>query len=143
VRPATGGLVAGASLAFVVWGLGALLSVAFGWPAQFGGRGDPDNVAGELVVRGTVTAPPVYLMVVLAGLALLAPSRKWWGTLAGVGLCLLAALTFVGSLGEALAPPTPDVPGGVLLASGVVGVLLADALFHGRQGAGGQAAVGG
>jgi hypothetical protein len=37
--------VAVASLAFVVWGLGALLSTVFGGPAQFGGPGNPDNVA--------------------------------------------------------------------------------------------------
>ncbi len=55
-----------ASLAFVVWGFGILISIVFGWPAQFGEPGDPDNVAG---------------------------------------LCILAALTFVGSLGEALVPP--------------------------------------
>ena len=68
-------------------------------------------------------------MVALAVLTLLAPSRGWWGTLAVVGLCILAALTLVGSLREALAPPTPGVPRAVLLASGVVGVLLVASLF--------------
>ena len=86
-------------------------------------------MAGEFVVRGTATAPPVYVMAALAVPALLATGRRWWGTLAVVGLCALAALTFVGSLGEALAPPTSDVPRAVLLASSVVGGLLAAALF--------------
>ena len=81
-------------------------------------------------------------MVALAVLTLLAPSRGWWGTLAVVGLCVLAGLTFVGSLGEALAPPTPDVSRAVLLASGVVGVLLAASLFLRRPGAGRQAVEG-
>jgi len=89
----------------------------------------PDDVAGEFVGCGTATAPPVYLMVALAVLTLLAPSRGWWRTLAVVGLCILAALTLVGSLREALAPPTPGVTRAVLLASGVVGVLLVASLF--------------
>ena len=46
-----------------------------------------------------------------------------------VGLCLLAVLTFVGSLGEAFAPSTPDVPRAVLITSGVVGGLLSVALL--------------
>jgi hypothetical protein len=45
VRTATRLLVAVASLAFVVWGFDALLSIVFGGPAKFGGPGDPDNVA--------------------------------------------------------------------------------------------------
>src|SRR4028119_2510524 len=41
---------------------------------------------------------------------LLACSRRWWGTLAVVVLCLLGALFVFGGLGEAFAPRTPFVP---------------------------------
>jgi hypothetical protein len=68
-------------------------------------------------------------MVLLAVFIFLAPSQRWRGTVGVVGLCLVAVLTFIGSLGEALAPPTPYVPRAVLLVSGVVGGLLSVALL--------------
>jgi uncharacterized membrane protein HdeD (DUF308 family) len=52
--------------------------------------------------------------------ALLARSRRWWGSIAVVVLCLLGALLIFGGLGEAFAPPTPYVPRAVLIAAGVV-----------------------
>jgi uncharacterized membrane protein YgaE (UPF0421/DUF939 family) len=68
-------------------------------------------------------------MVTLVVFVLLAPSRRWWGTLGVAGLCLLAVLTLIGSLGEAFAPATPDVPRTVLVTSGVVGGILSVALL--------------
>ncbi len=41
----------------------------------------------------------------------------------------MAVFTFIGSLGEAFAPYTPDVPRAVLVTSGVVGGLLSVALL--------------
>ena len=128
-RPTTRRLTVAAAVALGVWALGAVLAVAARWPAQFGGSGDPDAVAAEFVARGTATAPPLPLLVVVAGLALLARSRRWWGTAAVAGLCVVAVLTLVGSLGEALAPPTPDVPRAVLVASGAVGAAVSLALL--------------
>ena len=52
--------------------------------------------------------------------ALLARSRRWWGTIVVVVLCLLGALFIFGGLGEAFAPSTPFVPRAVLIAAGVV-----------------------
>jgi len=129
VRPATRRLVLVAALLFVVWAVGAIVSVVAGWPGQFGGPGNPDNVAGEFLSRGTVFSPPLYLMVALVVFILIAPSRRWWGTLGAVGLCLLAVVTLVGSLGEAFAPSTPDVPRAALVASGLVGIVLCPALL--------------
>ncbi len=37
--------------------LGAIVSIAAGWPAQFGGQGDPDAVASEFLTRGTHSLP--------------------------------------------------------------------------------------
>ncbi len=129
MRPATRRLVSVAALIFAVWVAGTVVSIVAGWPAQFGGPGDPDNVAGEFLSRGTVFSPPLALIVAFVVFVLLAPNRRWWGTLGVVGLCLLAVITLVGSLGEAFAPSTPDVPRAALVASGVVGVVLCPALL--------------
>jgi hypothetical protein len=122
-------LLAVSALAVVIWTSGAALALVFGWPAQFGGPGDPDDVAGDLVIRGTAASPPLFLMLVLVAFAILVRRPGRWGTLAAVRICLLAVLTFAVSLGQASASPTPDVPGAVLVASGAVGGLLSLALL--------------
>jgi hypothetical protein len=129
MSPTAKRLLAVSALAFAVWTAGAGLAVVFGWPAQVGGPGDPDDMAGELIIRGTAASPPLFLMLVLAVFAALVPRPGRWGTLAAVRLCLLAVLTLAVSLGQALASPTPDVPGAVLVASGAVGGLLSLALL--------------
>ena len=129
MSPTAKRLLAVSALAFVIWTVGAALALAFGWPAQVGGPGDPDDVAGELVIRGTAASPSLFLMLVLAAFAILVRRPGRWGTLAALRLCLLAVLTFAVSLGQALASPTPDVPGAVLVASGAVGALLSLALL--------------
>jgi hypothetical protein len=129
MRPTTRRLVSVSALIFVVWVVGTVVSIVAGWPAQFGGPGNPNNVAGEFLSRGTVLSPPLFLMVALIVFILLVPNRRWWGMLGVVGLCLLAVVTLIGSLGEAFAPTTPDVPRAVLVASGVLGVVLGPALL--------------
>jgi hypothetical protein len=129
MRPTTRRLVSVAALALAVWIVGTVIAVVARWPAQFGGPGNPDNVAGEFFGRGTALSPPLAPMVTLVVFVLLAPSRRWWGTLGVAGLCLLAVLTLIGSLGEAFAPATPDVPRTVLVTSGVVGGILSVALL--------------
>jgi len=129
VRPATRRLVSVAALTFAVWVAGTVVSVVAGWPARCGGPGDPGNVPGEYLSRGTVFLPPLALMVALVVFVMPAPNGRLWGTLGVVGLRLLAVITFVGSLGEAFAPSTPDVPRAALGASGVVGVVLCPTLL--------------
>jgi hypothetical protein len=38
--------------------IGAIVSFAARWPAQFGGVGDPDDVPAEFLTRGTALAAP-------------------------------------------------------------------------------------
>jgi hypothetical protein len=103
------------------FGRGPLLALIFQWSAQLGGgSGNPNVTAGELVANGTVTSLPLFPWIALTVFALLARSRRWWGTIAVVVLCLLGALFIFGGLGEAFAPPTPYVPRAVLIAAGVV-----------------------
>jgi len=108
-------------LLFIVSIVGLVLALIFQWPAQLGGgSGNPNITAGELVANGTVTSLPLFPWIALTVFALLARSRRWWGSIAVVVLCLLGALFVFGGLGEAFAPSTPYVPRAVLIAAGVV-----------------------
>ena len=124
MRPTTRRLVLIAALIFVVSTLGLVLAIIFQWPTRFDGSGNPNVTAGEVVIGGTATSIPLGPWVALAVFAFLARSRRWWGTLAVVILCLLGVIFIIGGLGEAFAPPTPFVPRAVLIASGVVAGLL-------------------
>ena len=121
MRPTTRRLFSVAVLIFIASVLGLVLALIFQWPAQLGGgSGEPNITAGELVANGTVTSLPLYPWIALTVFALLARSRRWWGTIAVVVLCLLGALFIFGGLGETFAPSTPYVPRAVLIAAGVV-----------------------
>lgn len=104
--------------------LATVVAVLAGWPAQFGGPGDPDAVASEFLTRGTALSPPA---VPLALFALAGWLARRTGPLRTAGLVLLLPLSVafvVGGLGEALAPATPDVPRAALLLSGASAVAL-------------------
>src|SRR5438270_9476866 len=77
-----------------------LVSFVYELPYEFGGQGDPNNMAGDFVAHGTALAPPLVPIILLMVFAFLAPSRRWWGTLSVVGLILLGVLFTVGQLGE-------------------------------------------
>jgi len=129
MRPATRRLVLVSGLIFLVSAVGAILALIFQWPTQFDGSGESTITAREFILRGTATSIPVVPWIALGVFAFLARSRRWWGTLAVVGLCVLAVLFCVGGMGEAFAPATPHAPRSVLVASGVVAGLLAVALL--------------
>jgi len=121
MRPTTRRLFLVACLIFISSVVGLVLALIFQWPAQLGGgSGNPNITAGELVANGTVTSLPLFPWIALTVFALLARSRRWWGTIAVAVLCLLGALFIFGGLGEAFARPTPFVPRAVLIAAGVV-----------------------
>jgi uncharacterized membrane protein len=103
----------------------AVVSIAARWPHQFAGHGRPDQVGADFVAGGgTALAPPLWLVVLLAVVALgvhAGPRRR----IAATALLLpVAAVLTVGALGEALATAGPDVPRAAQLAGGVVGVAL-------------------
>jgi hypothetical protein len=113
---------------FAVSTVGLVLAVVFQWPNQFDGSGNPNVTVGEAVGGTTVTSLPLLPWVALAVYAFLVRSRRWWRTLGVVGLCLLV-VTLIGSLGEAFASSTPDLPRVALVAPGVVGVVLSPVLL--------------
>ena len=58
-RTAAGQLLVRVCLLSTVLLLAAtLVAVVAGWPAQFGGAGNPDSVAAEFLTRGTALSPP-------------------------------------------------------------------------------------
>lgn len=100
----------------------ALVSIYVGWPAQFGGPGDPTQVFTEFFSRGTATAPPLLPLLFL-GLGAVAVRRD--GVLGVVGatlLTILGALFVIGGLGEIFAPDPITTPRAVLLAAGLVAI---------------------
>jgi hypothetical protein len=87
MRPTTRRLFSIAVLIFIASVVGLVLALIFQWPAQLdGGSGNPNVTAGELVPNGTVTSLPLGPWIALTVFALLARSRRWWGSLAVVVL---------------------------------------------------------
>jgi hypothetical protein len=126
MRPTTRRLFSVCVPLFVASVVGLVLALVFQWPGQLtrtlegGGLGNPTVTVGESVANGTVTSLPLFPWIALTVFALLARSRRWWGTIAVMALCLLGALFVFGGLGEAFVPSKPYVPRAVLVAAGVV-----------------------
>ena len=93
--------------------VGFVLALIFQWPSDVVIGPSRPNVTAADSVRGTVTSIPLVPMIALAVCALLAPSRRWWGTLAVVMLCLLGGLFFIATFQEVVTPPPAYVPGAV------------------------------
>ena len=69
-------------------------------PYEFGGTGSPDTVAADSLTHGTAISPPITVLILLAVLAILTSRRGWIGTVAIIGVILLAILFLVAGLGE-------------------------------------------
>lgn len=103
-----------------------VVSFVYKLPYEFGGHGDPNNMAADFVAHGTALAPPLVPIILLVVFTILAPSRRWWGTLSVVGLILLGVLFAVGQLGESFVPGGFTGSGAVAIGIlRVVGIFLA------------------
>lgn len=107
----------------------AVVSIAAGWPHRFNGHGRPDQVLADFVGSGTALSPPLWLVVLLAVCWAGLRARSPWRGIALVLLVPVTALLTMGSIGEAVAPATSDVPRAVQLVGGVVDVLVSLALL--------------
>ena len=123
--PPTRRLFLVAVLINVVSVVGFILAYVFQWPSEsVRGEVTEHNVTLADIVTGTVSSVPLAPWIALVVVTFLARSRRGWGALAVVVLCLLAAVFMMGAYGEVSTPPTPYVPRAVLVAAGVVyGVL--------------------
>lgn len=99
--------------------VGALVSILARWPHQFAGHGDRQHMLADFASSGTALAPPLAFLILFSASSLLIRRRDRWGTIACVVLIALSALMVVGSLGEASAGRTADVPRAVQVFSGV------------------------
>ena len=94
MRPATKRLLAACGMLFAIQIPGAVVSVIYRLPEDLTfdeSGGDPDNVLGEILSgQGAalmVPLPPLIALIVFMALAL---SRRWWGAIGTVGVCLLS-----------------------------------------------------
>ena len=132
MSPTTQRLFNTAMLLFVVSLVGLVLAWIFDWPAQLGGGDGSQHLTfRDAVLLGSVTSLPPIPWIALTLFGLLIPARRWWGTVAVVGLILLGALFIFGGLGEAFAPEssTEIVPRAVLVIGGGVYVAFGLALI--------------
>jgi hypothetical protein len=107
----------------VFWAVATLVAVQAGWPAEFGGLGDPNDVSGEWASRGTLVSPPLLPMVLQALLTLVVfVDRRVPVGLAGLALAALGALYTIGGLGEPLDPARSDPPAALYWGLKAVGV---------------------
>lgn len=124
MRPTTRRLVSIGALIWVGSIIGFILALIFQWPAQLVfGEPDPNVTVGDFF-QGTATSIPLVPWLALGVFTLLATSRRWWGTIGVVGLCLLGVVFIFGGMGEAFAPPTPHVSRAVLVAAGAIYIVL-------------------
>jgi hypothetical protein len=110
--------------------LGLFVSIDQGWAYEFGGIGDPDNVSGQWMEKGTYLAPPLApALAFLAGLAL-SLIRGFVGALGAVLMMLVCVLFLIGTVGEPWDPRGFDPPLAVILLfrawsiAAIVGVLV-------------------
>jgi hypothetical protein len=109
------------------WLIATVVSIDHGWADELWGAGDPTNVSGEWLARGTLFSPPLAALIVQAVLTALALLRgRIWRLVAGAGLALLGCLYVVIGLGEPFDPAgsDPRVVAHVLLRlAGLVGAV--------------------
>jgi len=106
-----------------------VVSIDHGWTAEFGDVGDPTDVSGEWITRGTLFSPPLAPIIAQAVLTALALVRRRAAQLvAGAGLALLGVLYIVGGLGEPFDPVASDPNAAVYLLLRITGLVGAVAL---------------
>ena len=94
-------LVMVAVLNLILQFIGAFISIAWKLPYEFGGRGDPNNVAQDFLHGGgTALSAPLIPLLILSVFLMLASRRDWWGMLAIGGIVLSSMLFIVAGLQE-------------------------------------------
>ncbi len=124
MRPTTKRLMVACGLYFAIQIPGAIVSVIYGLTEDlpFSEPGDPDNVLAEILSGqgASLVAPPPPLIVLIVFMAL-SLSRRWWGAIGTVGICLLSLfVAFFMSMervtGQVFPPSVSEIPVAVMVA---------------------------
>lgn len=126
MRPATKRLLAACGLDFAIQLPGAVVSVTYRLPEDLtfdqAGAGDPDNVLGEILSgQGAALVAPLPPLIALIVFMALALSRRWWGAIGTVGICLLSLFVAFFMLMESVTrevfpPSISEIPVAVMVA---------------------------
>ena len=91
------------------WLIVTVISIDHGWTAELGSVGDPGDVSGEWVSRGTLFSPPLAPLIAQAVLTALALAKgRVWQVVAGAGLAILGVVYLAAGLGEPFDPTASD-----------------------------------
>lgn len=126
MRPTTKRLMVACGMFFAIQIPGAIVSVIYRLPEDLtfdeAGAGDPDNVLGEILSgQGAALVAPLPPLIALILFMTLALSRRWWGAVGTVGICLLSLLVaffmFMESVTREVFPPSvSEIPVAVMVA---------------------------
>lgn len=135
MRPTTRRLVFASILLLIIASTGTVVSIVYKLPYEFGGRGDPNTVLTDFVAGGgTALSPPMPPTILAVVFTILARSRRWWGTVGVVGLCIFGSQYTIGESQEpivwrALRSSTFGPFEAVVVMLGVGGMLLGILVF--------------
>lgn len=126
MRPTTKRLLVACGLYFVIQIPGAVVSVLYGLPGDFVLPGEEParshETLGEILSGqgAALVAPPPPLIALILFIALVL-SRRWWGAIGTVGICLLSPLValamFLESVTREVFPPSvSEIPAAVMVA---------------------------
>ena len=126
MRTTTQRLLLACGLFFLIQIPGAVVSVLYRLPEDLtfdkAGAGNPDNVLGEILSgQGAALVAPLPPLIVLIVFMAIARSRRWWGAIGTVGICLLSLLLilfmFMESVTAQVFPPSvSEIPVAVMVA---------------------------
>jgi hypothetical protein len=134
MKPTTKRLMAACGMFLAIQIPGAVVSVIYRLPEELifdkAGAGDPDNVLGEILSgQGAALVAPLPPLVALILFTALALSRRWWGAIGTVGICLLslfvAFFIFMESVTRRVFPPSAsEIPVAAMVALFFIVLLL-------------------
>ena len=125
MRPTTKRLLTACGLYFAIQIPGAVVSVIYGLPGDFVLPGEeparPDEVLSEILSgQGAALVAPPSPLIALIVFMLLSLSRRWWGVIGTVGVCLLSpfvafAMFMESVTGRVFPPSVPEIPVAVMV----------------------------
>jgi hypothetical protein len=134
MRPSTKRLMVACGMFFLIQIPGAVVSVIYRLPEDLtfdqAGAGDPDNVLGEILSgQGAALVAPLPPLIALILFMALALSRRWWGAIGTIGICLLSLFVtffiFMESVTREVFPPSvSEIPVAAMVALFFIALLL-------------------